>query len=111
MGVWWFGWCAPRRPGHTPLCCRSSGLRLLAPLSLCERGDCSWADRFLVVWLVNLRRKLALDDDEAVSRWYLEVNLSFYASIILTMIFFSNWFYMVWDIGDASDWSKTRHFI
>ena len=27
------------------------------------------------------------------------------------MIFFSNWFYMVWDIGDASDWSKTRHFI
>ena len=51
---WWFGWCAPRRPGHTPLCCRSSGLRLLASLSLCERGDCSWADRFLVVWLVGL---------------------------------------------------------
>ena len=64
-----------------------------------------------MVWLVNLRRKLALDDDEAVSRWYLEVNALFYASIILTMIFFSNWFYMVWDIGDASDWSKTRHFI
>ena len=31
--------------------------------------------RGVVVWLVNLRRKLALDDDEAVSRWYLEVNL------------------------------------
>ena len=32
MGMWLFGWRAPLRPGHTPLCCRSSGLRLLAPL-------------------------------------------------------------------------------
>ena len=34
------GWLALRRPGHTPLCCRSSGLRWLAPLSRCERGVC-----------------------------------------------------------------------
>ena len=37
-GFWLFGWCEPVRPGHTPLCCRSSGLRSLAPLSRCERG-------------------------------------------------------------------------
>ncbi len=40
MGWWGFGWYAPLRPGHTPL----AALRLLAPLSQCERGG-------LVVWL------------------------------------------------------------
>ena len=34
MEGWWFGLCGPRRPGHTPL----AALRLLAPLSPCERG-------------------------------------------------------------------------
>ena len=43
--------------------------------------------------LVNLRRKISLPDDDRVSRTYLEVNVLFYASIILTMIFFSNWFF------------------
>ena len=61
--------------------------------------------------LVNLRRKISLPEDDRVSRMYLEVNVLFYASIILTMIFFSNWFFMLWDFSDASDESKTRHFI
>ena len=61
--------------------------------------------------LVNLQRKISLPDDDRVSRTYLEVNVLFYASIVLTMVFFSNWFFMLWDFGDASDESKTRHFI
>ena len=35
--VYFLNW-QPFRPGHPPLCCRSSGLRWLAPPSLCERG-------------------------------------------------------------------------
>ena len=53
-GSWLFGWYAPHRPGHTPLCCRSSGLRSLAPLSLCERGVggvCSAGRRGMGVWV------------------------------------------------------------
>lgn len=61
--------------------------------------------------LVNLRRKMALPDDDTVSRTYLEVSVLFYASIILTMIFFSNWFYVLWDISEASDLSRTRHLL
>ncbi len=38
MGAGCLVWRPPVRPGHTPLCCRSSGLRSLAPLSRCERG-------------------------------------------------------------------------
>ncbi len=65
----------------------------------------------LISLLVNLRRKIALTNDDRVSRMYLEVNVLFYASIILTMIFFSNWFFALWEFDDASDASKTRHFI
>ena len=43
-----------------------------------------------MVWLEDLRWKLALDDDEAVSRRYVEVSALSYASIILLMDFFSN---------------------
>ena len=46
--------------------------------------------RDVVVWLVNLRWKLALDDDGAVSRRYLEVNAFFYVSMIMLMVLFSN---------------------
>ncbi len=65
----------------------------------------------LISLLVNLRRKISLQDEDRVSRTYLEVNVLFYASIILTMVFFSNWTYMLWSFEDASDSSKTRHFI
>ena len=61
--------------------------------------------------LVNLRRKISLSDEDGVSRTYLEVNILFYASIILTMVFVSNWTFMLWGFDDASDSSKTRHFI
>ena len=64
-----------------------------------------------MVWLVNLRRKLALDDDEAVSRRYLEVNALFYASIILLMVFFGNWMFVLFDFEDASALSRKCHFI
>ena len=60
---------------------------------------------------MNLRRKLALDDDEVVSRRYLEMNVLFYASIILTMIFFNNWMLMLFDFEDASASSRTCLFI
>ncbi len=65
----------------------------------------------LISLLVNLRRKISLQDEDRVSRTYLEVNVLFYASIILAMVFFSNWTYMLWSFEDASDSSKTRHFI
>ena len=61
--------------------------------------------------VVNLRRKLSLPNEDGVSRTYLEVNILFYASIILTMIFISNWTFMLWGFDDAPDSSKTRHFI
>ena len=64
----------------------------------------------VISFLVNLRRKISLPND-GVSRTYLEVNVLFYASIILTMIFFGNWFYVLWDIEGASDLTRTRHFL
>ena len=65
----------------------------------------------LISLIVNLRRKISLAEDDRVSRTYLEVNVLFYTSIILTMVFFSNWTYMLWGFEDASDSSRTRHFI
>ena len=64
-----------------------------------------------MVWLEDLRWKLALDDDEAVSRRYVEVSALSYASIILLMDFFSNWMLMLFDFEDVSASSRTCHFI
>ena len=64
-------------------------------------GYTSWEilDWFMMVALVlmvfvNVRRKLAYisDPDEGVTRRYFEVNVAFYASIVLVMWFMANWF-------------------
>ncbi len=65
----------------------------------------------VVALLASLRRKLRMKDDGEVSREYLEVNLLFYASVILVIIFFSNWFYVLYEIDEASDSSRSRHSI
>ena len=54
--------------------------------------------------LVNVRRKISLPDrkwSKPDVSW--QVNVLFYASLILTMIFFSNWTFMLWGFDDASD--------
>ena len=43
--------------------------------------------------IVNVQRKLGLDSAESITRQYLEVNLAFYASIVLAMWFYWNWFF------------------
>ena len=43
--------------------------------------------------IVNVQRKLGLDSGESITRQYLEVNLAFYASIVLAMWFYWNWFF------------------
>lgn len=49
----------------------------------------------IIAILYNLRRKLRMPDSDAVTRDYLETNILFYASIILTTTFFSNWLFSV----------------
>ena len=46
MGVGCLVWCPAVWPGHPPLCCRSSGLRWLAPPCAARRGR--WSPPALV---------------------------------------------------------------
>ena len=57
--------------------------------------DCFMALAVLVVLAVHYFRKRTLGErgpDESITREYLEVNLAFYASIVLAIWFFWNWF-------------------
>ena len=49
----------------------------------------------IIAILYNLRRKLNMEDTGAVTRDYLETNILFYTSIILTTTFFSNWLFTI----------------
>ena len=57
----------------------------------------------LIAIFYNLRRKLKMKDSLTVSREYLEVNLLFYTSIILTTTFFSNWLFTINAYSDAPE--------
>ena len=43
--------------------------------------------------IVNVQRKLGFASGGSITRQYVEVNLAFYASIVLAMWFYWNWFY------------------
>ena len=49
----------------------------------------------ILVLIVNFARKFALEEpaNTGITRIYLEVNLAFYATIVLTLWWFWNWFH------------------
>ena len=61
----------------------------------------------VVALAVHYFRKRALDsrrDDGTITREYLEVNIAVYGSIILTLLFFTNWFdKLTIDAGRSQD--------
>ena len=68
-----------------------------------------WAAALLLMLSANAHFKLALDrrghdSDRGVTREYLETNVLFYASLVLSILFFWNWFVQNWgeDTGAAN---------
>ncbi len=57
-------------------------------------GVLNWfmAAAIAIVLAVNTLRKVKLPSDGSITREYLEVNVSFYASLLLALWFYWNWF-------------------
>ncbi len=52
----------------------------------------------VLCFVLSIRRKVELDkdSDEGITRRYLEVNIVYYASILLAMWYLWNWFGVLW---------------